>query len=190
MTSRQRLGHAAQFWRVRIPRHPRYEPVPSQHVYAIALTGMARLQGKIRGKIAFSHFARVKNRLIANPSPAGPPPVLFRHAPREFPPRPASACGSTSSVPTGVRSRFGSVRTLIWPLAVNRRALKTRGSALGFGRRRWRIGCITHRKGSATRGRLWRRLIMLICAGWLPHFICPSRGCLVLSSEITRRIPT
>jgi hypothetical protein len=29
-------------------------------------------------------------------------------------------------------SRFGSECTLIWPLAVNRRAGKTRGSALGF----------------------------------------------------------
>ena len=80
--------------------------------------------------------------------------------------------------------------TLIWPLAVNRRARKTRGSALGFGHRMWRVGRISHRKGNATRGRIWRRLIMLIFAGWVPHFICPSRGCLVLRSEITRRMPT
>jgi hypothetical protein len=78
---------------------------------------------------------------------------------------------------------------MIWPLAVNRRERKARGSALGFRFRPLRIG-ISHRKGNATRGRLWRRLIMLIFAGWLPHFICPSRGCLVLASEITRRIPT
>jgi hypothetical protein len=37
-----------------------------------------------------------------------------------------------------VTTRNGPIRTLIWPLAVNRRAGKTRGSALGFHCRQFR----------------------------------------------------
>ena len=33
-------------------------------------------------------------------------------------------------------------------------------------------------------------MIMLISAGWLPHFICPSRGCLALVSGIITQMPT
>src|SRR5882672_8330958 len=46
------------------------------------------------------------------------------------------------------------------------------------------------RKRHATRERIRRRWIMLISAGWLPQFICPSRGCLALVSGIITRMPT
>ena len=38
--------------------------------------------------------------------------------------------------------------------------------------------------GNATRGSFERRWITLISAGWLPHYIGPSRGCLALVSGI------
>jgi hypothetical protein len=36
----------------------------------------------------------------------------------------------------------------------------------------------------------WRRWINLISAGWVPHFIGPSRGCLDLVAGIIARMPT
>ena len=41
--------------------------------------------------------------------------------------------------------------------------------------------------GNATRGSFKRRWITLIFAGWLPHYIGPSRGCLGLGSGIIRK---
>ena len=43
---------------------------------------------------------------------------------------------------------------------------------------------LPHRMDNATPGSFERRWITLISAGWLPHCIGPSRGCLVLKSGI------
>jgi hypothetical protein len=44
--------------------------------------------------------------------------------------------------------------------------------------------------GNATREAVWRRWITLIFAGWLPHCIGTSRGCLCLASGIIAWMPT
>ena len=40
------------------------------------------------------------------------------------------------------------------------------------------IGLLRCRTGNAAEPDVLRRLIMLICAGWLPQFKCSSQGCL------------
>ncbi len=87
------------------------------------------------------------------------------------------------------KTRNGILCTLIWPLGVNRRRRKARESARGFLDRGFRRDRNSHRKENATRGMLWRRLIMLICAGWLPHCIGTSRGCLCLAAGTSRGCP-